>query len=204
MSARTRASPISLASRGYKVALIDADLRNPSQTELFGGRWSSPLPFNKMLAKPFSVEALNTCAKYDVDTNVMMLFSQYSDERCTELLSSETMRRSIERLRRLDFVVIDTPPMGMFPDAELLCDMADQSMLVVRQDTIPAADINDCVDALNNSSAHFLGCVLNDMRGSSGYGYGYGYGRGYGYGKKYGYYGNYKKEAGSADGRMNG
>ena len=116
--------------------------------------------------------------------------------------SSETMRRSIERLRRLDFVVIDTPPMGMFPDAELLCDMADQSMLVVRQDTIPAADINDCVDALNNSSAHFLGCVLNDMRGSSGYGYGYG--RGYGYGKKYGYYGNYKKEAGSADGRMNG
>ena len=84
---------ISLASRGYKVALIDADLRNPSQTELFGGRWSSPLPFNKMLAKPFSVEALNTCAKYDVDTNVMMLFSQYSDERCTELLSSETMRR---------------------------------------------------------------------------------------------------------------
>lgn len=195
---------ISLASRGYKVALIDTDLRNPSQTELFGGRWSSPLPFNKMLAKPFSVEALNTCAKYDVDTNVMMLFSQYSDERCTELLSSETMRRSIERLRRLDFVVIDTPPMGMFPDAELLCDMADQSMLVVRQDTIPAADINDCVDALNNSSAHFLGCVLNDMRGSSGYGYGYGYGRGYGYGKKYGYYGNYKKEAGSADGRMNG
>ena len=185
---------ISLASRGYKVALIDADLRNPSQTELFGGRWSSPLPFNKMLAKPFSVEALNTCAKYDVDTNVMMLFSQYSDERCTELLSSETMRRSIERLRRLNFVVIDTPPMGMFPDAELLCDMADQSMLVVRQDTIPAADINDCVDALNNSSAHFLGCVLNDMRGSSGYGYG----------KKYGYYGNYKKEAGSADGRMNG
>lgn len=195
---------ISLASRGYKVALIDADLRNPSQTELFGGRWSSPLPFNKMLAKSFSVEALNTCAKYDVDTNVMMLFSQYSDERCTELLSSETMSRSIERLRRLDFVVIDTPPMGMFPDAELLCDMADQSMLVVRQDTIPAADINDCVDALNNSSAHFLGCVLNDMRGSSGYGYGYGYGRGYGYGKKYGYYGNYKKEAGSADGRMNG
>lgn len=193
---------ISLASRGYKVALIDADLRNPSQTELFGGRWSSPLPFNKMLAKPFSVEALNTCAKYDVDTNVMMLFSQYSDERCTELLSSETMRRSIERLRRLDFVVIDTPPMGMFPDAELLCDMADQSMLVIRQDTIPAADINDCVDALNNSSAHFLGCVLNDMRGSSGYGYGYG--RGFGYGKKYGYYGNYKKEAGSADGRMNG
>ena len=84
---------ISLASRGYKVALIDADLRNPSQTELFGGRWSIPLPFNKMLAKPFSVEALNTCAKYDAETNVMMLFSQYSDERCTELLSSETMRQ---------------------------------------------------------------------------------------------------------------
>lgn len=194
---------ISLASRGYKVALIDADLRNPSQTELFGGRWSSPLPFNKMLAEPFSVEALNTCAKYDAETNVMMLFSQYSDERCTELLSSETMRRSIERLRRLDFVVIDTPPMGMFPDAELLCDMADQSMLVVRQDTIPAADINDCVDALNNSSAHFLGCILNDMHGSDG-GYGYGYGRGYGYGKKYGYYGNYKKETGSTDGGMKG
>ena len=199
---------ISLAARGNKLALMDADLRNPTQADLFGGRWSSPLPLNKMLARPFSVEALNTCAKYDRETGVMMLFSGESDQRSTELLSSETMRMTIERLRRLDFVIIDTPPMGMFPDAELLCDEADISLLVVRQNVISAPDINDAVDALGKGSARFIGCVLNDMQGGSGgYGYGYGYGRyGYGYGKKYGYgkgYGysqyGYGKDAKSAE-----
>lgn len=65
-------------------------------------------------------------------------------------------------------------------------------MLVVRQDTVPAPEINDAIDALRAGKAEFLGCILNDMAHltaySAGYGYGYGY-YGYGYGKKYDKYG---------------
>ena len=75
---------------------------------------------------------------------------------------------------------------------ELLSDLSDASVLVVRQDTVPAPEINDAIDALRAGKAEFLGCILNDMAHltaySAGYGYGYGY-YGYGYGKKYDKYG---------------
>ena len=82
--------------------------------------------------------------------------------------------------------------MAMFSDAEMLADIADLSLLVVRQDCVSAGRINDAVDMLNQSKAHLLGCVFNDVRvtpiiGSrAGYGYGYGYGYG-GYSYGYGY-----------------
>ena len=55
---------------------------------------------------------------------------------------------------------------------------------------MPACDINDAIDAMDQGKAEFLGCVLNQVRttpllnritGSYGYGYG---GYGYGYGEK--------------------
>ena len=95
-----------------------------------------------------------------------------------------------------DYVVIDSPPLGYFSDSEVLSDLADGTLLVVRQDLVPAAEINDAIDALRACRAEFLGCILNDMQhlssrlsgGRYAYGYGYGYGKygKYGYGK-YGY-----------------
>ena len=91
-----------------------------------------------------------------------------------------------------DYVIIDSPPLGFFSDSELLSDLSDASVLVVRQDTVPAPEINDAIDALRAGKAEFLGCILNDMSHltaySAGYGYGYGY-YGYGYCKKYDKYG---------------
>ena len=101
-----------------------------------------------------------------------------------------------------DYVIMDSPPMGFFTDSEVLCELADASMLVVRQDLLTDKGINDAIDALERCKARFMGYVFNDVRtmslaagivGGSRYGYGYGYGRGYGYG--YGY-GGYKKKQG--------
>ena len=123
------------------------------------------------------------------------------------------MHRLLESMRQqMDIVIIDTPPMAMFSDAELLADEADLSLLVIRQDCVSVSRINDAVDALNQCSAHLLGCIFNDVRHFSlpmpgrhkhgyrqGYGYRYGYGYGYGYGS-YGYYGydtnNHSRNAG--------
>ena len=103
-----------------------------------------------------------------------------------------------------DYVIVDTPPTGMFPDAEILADRVDASMLVVRQDYTAACDINDAIDSLRQCKASFLGCVLNDMLMSSHRKYGYGGGR-YGYGNKYNYGGSGrhpgKRKAASKDTR---
>ena len=114
------------------------------------------------------------------------------------------MRELIRQAREnVDCIIIDTPPMSVSPDAECIAELADASILVVRQDTTPVKVINDAIDTLSSCNAKLIGCVFNNVRSadlSDGYSYGsggkYGYGghsySRYGYGK-YGY-GNHKKQ----------
>lgn len=193
-----------LAMQKKNVALLDGDLRKPAINKFFDNAYKAKTPLNKLLAMPFSKENLMDCIRrYEPLQTLYMLFPLSTDDRCTELLSGSTMKELLRKLHPMDFIIIDTPPMGMFPDAEALAELVDASLLVVRQDYTPAPDINDAIDALRHTGSDFLGCVLNDMRGgthgggSGSYGYGYGYGYGlrskFAYGKSYGYgygYGN--------------
>lgn len=181
-----------LALKGYNVALVDCDLRKPSMNDFFDGAYSSDLPLNKMLARPYSREDLLRCMVRHEQLGLYMLFPLDPDGRSTELISSPTMDSLIAQLRVFDYVILDTPPIGMFPDAEVLADKADASLLVVRQDYTMACDINDAIDTLRRYRASFLGCVLNDMRGASPGQYGYGvYGA---HSRRYGYGESKKKE----------
>ena len=180
-----------LALKGHKVALVDCDLRKPAQHRFFNSQYNSPLPLNKMLARPYSRDNLLQCMMPHDKLGLYMLFPINPDPRSAELLSGETTVSLIHQLRVFDYVIIDSPPMGMFPDAEVLADLVDASMLVVRQDYTAACDINDAIDTLRQYKGAFLGCILNDMLGSlhSQYGYGSKYGQGsrYGYAGKYAY-----------------
>ena len=93
-----------------------------------------------------------------------------------------------------DFIIIDSPPMSLMADAEVLADLSDMSLLVVKYDTVLAQDLNDAIDSLRDCRATFAGCILNQVctlpgsrRTIGGYG---GYGR-YGRYGRYGYYGRY-------------
>ena len=100
------------------------------------------------------------------------------------------MRKLIGWARQeFDFVVLDLPPMAVASDAETMTDLADASLLVVRQNQPLAKRINKAVAALEDGKAQLLGCVLNDVHAtflSSGQGYRYG-----GYGRYNYYYGGY-------------
>ena len=175
-----------LSMRGGNTALLDADLRKPSLNLLFDRKYNAPLPLNKLLAEPFTNENMFKCIRRHEKLGLYMLFPIKSDPKSTELITGETMRKLLQKLRRMDYVIIDSPPMGICPDAEALADISDASILVVRQDYTPACDINDAADNLRGANAEFLGCILNDMRDIGDYIPG-----GYGYRKKYdyGYYG---------------
>lgn len=177
-----------LAMKGHNVALVDGDLRKPALNRLFNSVYSSDMPLNKLLARPFSKNNLMRCMMKNEQIGLYMLFAVGYDSRSAELASSDTMTELLNQLRVFDFVIVDTPPMGMFPDAEILADKVDASLLVVRQDYTPACDVNDSIDVLRRYNSSFLGVILNDMLetfrdryGTSGkysstrYGYGYGY-----------------------------
>src|SRR5207244_3220025 len=75
-------------------------------------------------------------------------------------LTSDRMRQIIvEAAASFDWVIIDTPPIGLLPDANLLAAMADAALLVVRAGSTPHGLIRRAADALDRN--RILGVVLN-------------------------------------------
>lgn len=104
------------------------------------------------------------------------------------LLSSRKAEKFLEEMRkRMDYIIIDTPPSGMFQDAGILADLADGILYVVKYDFVSQQGIREGLTALQGKKTPVLGYVFNQYpESSSEYGYGrYGYG-GYGY-SRYGY-----------------
>ena len=184
---------LSLAEKKGKVLFIDLDLRRPVQNELLGLQVSKRSEFGSLLARNADPHRILEAAVVEPSSGLHSLLSAQSYTDMIELISSPALSGLLAAAREeFDYVIIDSPPLGYFADSELLSDLSDASVLVVRQDTVPAAEINDAIDALSAGKAAFLGCILNDMRhlrfrgSGSDYGYGYGYGK-YGKYEKYGY-----------------
>lgn len=199
---------LALAKKHRNVLLMDADLRNPTQVDLFGEGAVQAGGLGALLqGSEVTLEGVSRAATYSKEENIALLLNKKRWDNPAELLDSQNMRHLVDLMRRnMDYVIIDSPPFAMFADGLSLADLADASLLVVRQDRAAAPDINDAIDGLNGSRGRFLGLVLNDMRslpglsGEGSYGYAYGYGKGYGKKRGYGYYG-YGRDDGKQEAR---
>ncbi len=82
-------------------------------------------------------------------------------------LTSNRMRRVIQEAREaFDWVIIDTPPVGLLPDANLLATMVDGAVLVVRANSTPYHQVMRAIDALDRD--RLLGVVLNSVAAANG------------------------------------
>lgn len=106
------------------------------------------------------------------------------------LLSDQTAEMMRDLKERYDYIVIDTPPVGLVADAIELFSYADAVMYIVRQNYTQRGMPKMIDDKYKNGEIKNISFVLNDFSVKSSYGYGYGgYNYGYGYGG-YGKYGN--------------
>lgn len=179
---------LTLAKQNYKVLLIDCDLRRPTQYKLFGVKKAPGLQavLNKQVA--FNDAILNIDG-----LDILPTMERHSNS--TEIVSNNAMRIFLHKAKmQYNFIIIDTPPMGVMSDAEAIANYADMSLLVVQYNNVLAADINDAIDTLSRANAEFGGTILNDLRvlsGASATSRGYGGYGGYGRYGHYGHYGNY-------------
>ena len=191
---------LSLARQSGSVLLIDGDLRRPTLHKLFlKPEEKLEASLGDMLQGKASMTSVVLRGK-EKGVDLMLNDKGYPDS--TDIVSSRYMERLIEvASRSFDYVVIDSPPMSIMADAEVLAGLADASVLVVGYDTTPAPELNDAIDALRDCKASFLGCVLNNIyvlpgtqSAVGGYGYG-GYGR-YGHYSRYSRYNKYGRYGG--------
>lgn len=150
---------LTLAKNPAKVLLVDCDLRRPSQYLIFDKNVPKGKSFPDFLNKKCE---LKDVLHYDPDKRIYTILSGKAYSNSTEIVSSLDMQNALNVFKRaFDYIILDTPPMSLMADAEALADQADLSVLVVRYNTIQAADINDAVDALNGSNSRLAGCILN-------------------------------------------
>jgi len=106
-----------------------------------------------------------------------------------ELLLTDRLKTLIERLREdFDYILLDTPPVGMVADALLLGEKADCSLYVVRHGHTQKSTLQLIQELYTEKKLPQLALVYNGVKTGNRYGYGKGYGYGYGYGYHYGYY----------------
>ncbi len=186
---------LALMQEGHAVALLDCDFRKPSQYKIFDlkEKQNEITDFGDMLRNnvPFELQTAGREQKLQVAFSIKP-HSHMLDHKAVDCLSG-----ILEDLKKkMDYIIIDSSPLGLVAEGEVLANLADASVLVVQQDVMEAKYINDMVDQLNRTSAEMLGCVYNNVRsgivnrfasyGHYGYRYGYGYGHryyGYGYGR---------------------
>ena len=175
---------ISFARAGFRTLLIDADTRN----SVMSGTFKSNERYQGLTSfLSGNAELSDVICDTSID-NLMILPAGQVPPNPTSLIQNDNFKSMIETVRGLyDYVIIDTPPLGLVIDAAILAHHSDASLLVVKAGADKRRTVTKLKEQLEQSDSVFLGVILNkydihlDKYGSYG-----------SYGG-YGSYGNYGK-----------
>ena len=153
---------LALAERGYRVALLDLDVRKPALYRIFGRSSQVSVELSDVLSGevPLSQMKLYRFRK----TSLLLAMNKRARTDTTRWIGGKITREYLQLLRdRMDFILIDTCPLSVSADAVTLAKLADRTLMVVRTDSVEAEDLNDAILTLNHSGVRLMGCVLNDV-----------------------------------------
>ncbi len=163
-------------SESYRrsVLLIDADLRRPTLHETF----RVPNVFG--LGDALRAGHDQKLTLVEISPRLTLLTAGRPDPDPMSGLVSERMTQLLkEAAARFDWVIVDTPPVGLLPDANLMARMVDTTLFVVRAGQTPYQVIKKAVATIGRD--RIIGVVLNAADETLD---GYSYQRYYDYGKK--------------------
>ena len=137
-----------------RVLLIDADLRRPRMREMFG------LPPTEGLTDSLALPRDGKLPVHQISPTLWVLTSGRVLPDPMSLLVSPAMKQLIDDATdSFDWVVVDTPPIAILPDANLLASMIDTTLLVVSAKATPYPMVQRAAQAVGTN--RILGVVLN-------------------------------------------
>ena len=180
----------SFAFMGKKIVIVGLDIRKPGLNKVFQLSHKG-VGISQYLADPGHTDLLSLCQKSTVSDNLYILPGGSIPPNPTELVARKSLDHALEILKEhFDYVILDTAPIGMVTDTQLIARVADLSVYVCRSGYTSKSEFK-LINTLKEEGKLPHPCVVinsidMDKRETGSY-YGYGkYGK-YGYGKKYGY-----------------
>lgn len=150
---------ISIGESGKKVLLIDADLRRPALARLLVEKATPGL--SNILAGQVDVKEAIRKGMYP---NLDVILSGEIPPNPSELIGSERMQNMIEELSsEYDYILVDTPPVGVVSDTCLVANFLDGVIMLVWQGRSRRDSVKKAVNNLQLTGAKILGYVLNGV-----------------------------------------
>lgn len=151
---------ISFANAGFKTILIDADTRNSILTGTFKATGKVNGLTGYLSGNAYLSEAI-------CETNVPNLSIIPSGKTApnpTTLLQNSNFTSMIDSLKEYyDYIIIDTPPIGLVIDAAIIAQKCDGTIIVTEAGSIKRKFVQKAKEQMEQSGAAFLGIILNKV-----------------------------------------
>lgn len=172
------------ASQKNKVLIVGADIRNPSLLNVLNmSHLSSHKGLTEFMAERH-LQLEDVLLKKD-DWEVDVIHSGVMAPNPSELLMNGRFQQLMEVANeRYDYILVDTAPMSLVTDTQLIAGEADLFLYVVRANFLDKRMLDFSKEMYEQKRLPNMTLVLNDVGRNSSYGYGYGYTYGYGNQKK--------------------
>jgi capsular exopolysaccharide synthesis family protein len=159
-----------MAKNGKRVVVINMDMRKPTLHESFG--LPNTVGISTLLA---GKESLVSAIQQTDITNLHVITSGPKPPNPTGLIMSKYFEKVIEVLKtRYDYILIDSPPIGLVADAMKIMHLSDLTLIVVRVN-YSKKDFIKVVNRFYADEKLNIGIIMNDITPEKSYGYGYGY-----------------------------
>lgn len=163
---------ISFSKMEKRVLLVDSDLRRPNVHNIF--KLENATGLSNIIGK---MGNFDEAVHRDVLPNLDILPSGTIPPNPSELICSARFIELVNRLKeQYDYIIFDTPPIGVVSDALLLKDLIAGFVVVLRERSTTHGDIQNLLDSAKLADCKLLGfvkvgCVSNKRRGKRGYYY---------------------------------
>ena len=167
-----------IAMSGKKTILIGADLRKPKIFEDFG--LDNAKGLSTYLAGKHKLDQI--LFKTEVE-NLNIISAGPIPPNPGELILSNRLDALLDELKlQFDYVIIDTPPIGLVADGFVLMKYSDINLYIVRHKYTEIKLLDKINTFVEEGKIKNVSIIINDLYyKDSKYGYGYGYSYSYGY-----------------------
>ena len=168
----------SLASIGKPTIVVDLDLRMPKLHKVFN--LSNSVGMSDYLKGDATLDdIIQPIPGYP---NCFIIPSGALPANPSELLSSPRLNQSIQELReRFNYIILDTPPVGLVSDARIVAPCADATFFIIRHDVTQRNHLKMINKLYQEQKFQNMNIVLNATDGSNSYLYGNGQNNSYFY-----------------------
>ncbi|ERN42732.1 uncharacterized protein involved in exopolysaccharide biosynthesis [Rubidibacter lacunae KORDI 51-2] len=152
---------VALAELGNRVLVIDADMRRPSQHQVW--ELANTTGLSNVLVEQLSVAEIAHAEGQD-GNKLDVLTAGVIPPNPVALLDSQRMTTLLDEAKHhYDYIIIDTPPLAVAADALILGKVADGVLLVVRPGIVNVTNVDASREALERARQPVVGMVVNGV-----------------------------------------